>query len=311
MRNRCNGPLPSCALTRAPAFAFGSALLARPGTQSAFRSACPVRAKTRPIRSCASTSTRIVLLPGMDGTASLLIDNFARYICNSGGGSADASRVVLVDYPRDRYLSSRELADHVAESYLAPLADDERGYVLVAQSFSGHIALQLASRQESETLAALPGLYKGTVFVNCFCSLPMRWAGPVMRALPESVFARQPPSYLVARFFFGQSGSGDMMKAVQKVVQPVLASVMKSRLLLIVEEDSWHLWRDLAVVPQSAALFLYGSGDVLVGATEHITLLRESRSDIEFVEVPGGPHLLLQTNGSECARLVDEFASSR
>lgn len=311
VRDRRNGMSPSHALSRAPAFAFGPALHARAGNQSPSTATCPSRARIRPTRSCASSSTRIVLLPGMDGTASLLIDNFARYICNTGVGSADASRVVLVNYPRDRYLSSRELADHVAESYLAPLADDERGYVLVAQSISGHIALQLASRQQSETLAALPGLYKGTVFVNSFCSLPMRWAGPVLRALPESVFTRQPPAYLVARFFFGQSGSSVMMKAVQKVVQPVLASVMKSRLLMIIDEDSWHMWRDSSVLPESDALFLFGSGDLLVGGTKHMTLLRESRGDVKFVEVRGGPHLLLQTNGAECARLVHEFASRR
>lgn len=309
--NRYHGLSPSLALTRAPAFALGPALVARLGHQSPSPASRPSRARTRPMRGCASTSTRVVLLPGMDGTASLLIDNFARSICNTGTGSADVSRIVLVDYPRDRHLSSEELADYVAESYLARLADDERGYVLVAQSFSGHVALQLASRQQSETLTALPGSYKGTVFVNCFCSLPMRWAGPVLRALPESVFTRQPPAYLVARFFFGRSGSSDMMKAVQKVVQPVLASVMKSRLLLIVDEDSWHLWRDSSVLPRASAMFLFGSGDVLVGGTEHLELLRHSRTDIEFVEFPGGPHLLLQTNGAECARLIDDFASGR
>lgn len=310
MRNRCC--LSPCrALFQAPAFAYGPSVQTRARTQWPSSAACPSRARTPLIHGCASTRTRIVLLPGMDGTASLLIDNFARYICNPGAGVADASRVVLVDYPRDRYLSSRELADYVAESYLAPLADDERGYVLVAQSFSGHVALQLSSRRKSETSEPLPGLYKGTVFVNCFCSLPVRWAGPALRAVPESVFKRQPPAYFVAHFFLGQRGGSGMMEAVQKVVRPVLPSVMKSRLLLIVDEDSWHLWRDSAVLSESNALFLYGSGDLLVGGTEHIALLRNSRRDIEFVEVPGGPHLLLQTDGVECARVVDEFASSR
>lgn len=263
------------------------------------------------MQTSAAVSTRVVLLPGMDGTASLLIDNFARHICNTGSGGADSSRIVLVDYPRDRFLSSHELANYIVEFYLEPLASDGRGYVLVAQSFSGHVALRLASKQHGEASTGLPGLYKGVVFVNCFCSLPMRWAQPALRVLPESVFARQPPAFLVARFFFGRSGNSEMMKAVQEVVQPVSASVMKLRLLLIANEDSWHLWRDASVLPQSTALFLYGSGDVLAGGTEHMKLLQDSRRDIAFTEVEGGAHLLLQTNGEECARYVDAFACSR
>lgn len=263
------------------------------------------------MHTAAVASTRIVLLPGMDGTSALLVDTFARHLCNSGPGGSDPSRVVLVDYPRHRCLSCSQLAEHVMETYLRPLSSDERGYVIVAQSFSGHVALHLLNNCCGNPSGKLPGVYKGTVFVNGFCSLPMSWAKPIIRALPQSIFARQPPAWLAARFFFGRDGSVSQMKAVQDVVSPVAPFVMKARLLAVANENSWHLWRDQSVLPECTALFLYGSGDVLVGATDHIKLLQESRMDVDFVGVEGGAHLLLQTKGAACASLIDDFASTR
>jgi Alpha/beta hydrolase family len=255
----------------------------------------------------AAARPRIVLLPGMDGTASLLIDRFARQICRGSAGAMamDATRMVLVDYPRDRHLSCSALAEFVAEWYLLPLADDERGYVVVAQSFSGHVALYLSSCRAGNR-KRLPG-HKGTVFVNCFCSLPTRWAKPFMGAIPETVFARQPPAWVTTRFFFGRGGTPTQMRAVQDVVAPVLPSVMKARIDAIANEDTWYLWRDLLLLPE--ALYIYGSADVLVGATKHVGLLRESRRDVEFVGVVDAGHLVLQTHGEMCARLIEGFVS--
>ncbi|PXF42387.1 hypothetical protein BWQ96_07907 [Gracilariopsis chorda] len=84
---------------------------------------------------------RVVVLPGMDGT-DLLLDSFRRQLCTPD----DPDRVIAVDYPYAQSLSIQDLASLVVAKYLSPLERDRRGYVLVNQSFSGHVGLQLAIR---------------------------------------------------------------------------------------------------------------------------------------------------------------------
>jgi Alpha/beta hydrolase family len=254
-----------------------------------------------------SGSARIVILPGMDGTASLLIDQFARSLC-SGRGACDPSRVVLVDYPRERHLSCAQLGAHVVKTYLDEMEGDDRGYVLVAQSFSGHVALRLAGADGP----ALPGVYRGTCLVNTFCSAPVPgWARSALHAIPKNVFAQQPPAWVATRLFFGRRGTVGQMNKVREAVSPVLPEVMKARLSSIADEDTWPEWRDSAALPGSSLLYLRGAGDALVGATRHVSLLRQARSDVRFVSIEEGPHLVLQTHGALCARLVSDFAAER
>lgn len=241
---------------------------------------------------------RVYVLPGMDGTANLLLDTFQSSLI---GG---ASRVVMVDYPKQSFLSFSELADFVA-GQIRP--DDTHGYVLVAQSFSGHVALRLATSP-----AALPGSYLGTVLVNSFCSAPLPpWARPVMRRVPPAAFMQQPPAWLASRILFGAAGTVKQMAAVQRVVQRVAPHVIAARLAACADESSWALWRDEIALPGESLLYLQGGSDILCGGTRHANLMQQARSDIQFHRFPGGGHLLLQTSGAECARAVDRFCGSR
>lgn len=128
-----------------------------------------------------------------------------------------------------------------------------------------------------------------------------------MRALPAAVFALQPPAGLVAGLFFGPRGTAAMMAQVQERVSRVAPEVMKARLGEIADLELWGMWRDVKTVVAGKVLFLRGGDDVLVGKTKHIELLQEARPDLQFVTVQSGPHLVLQTDGARCARIVDEW----
>lgn len=238
---------------------------------------------------------RVVVLPGMDGSASLLIDTFISAL-KSAPTASDPSRVILVDYPYDAHLPPPALCAHITRTYLADV-DDPRGFIVVSQSFSGHVALLLGQASNC----------RGVVLVNCFCSCPLPAARPVMRALPAAVFALQPPAGLVARLFFGPRGTAAMMGQVQESVSRVTPDVMKARLGEIADLENWAMWRDVKTVVAGKVLYLRGEEDVLVGKTRHIQLLQQARPDLEFATVQSGPHLVLQTDGARCARIVDEW----
>lgn len=246
----------------------------------------------------ASSLPRVYVLPGMDGTASLLLDDFKSRL--KGG----ASRVVLIDYPRQQYLSFQELADFVARQIRV---EDAREYVVVAQSFSGHVALRLASDE-----GRLPVPPLGTVLVNCFCSAPFpSWLWPILRSIPPAIFAQTPPGWLISHFFFGDAGTAERISAVQRVVRSVAPRTMASRLSACVDESSWDLWRDQVALPGEAVLYLQSGSDLLCGDASQADLMRQARGDVEFHCIPDAPHMLLQTSGVECARVVDQFCAQR
>lgn len=230
----------------------------------------------------------------MDGT-DLLLDSFRRQLCTPD----DPDRVIAVDYPYAQSLSIQDLASLVVAKYLSPLERDRRGYVLVNQSFSGHVGLQLAIRN----LRRL----RGQVFVNCFASPP----GPkFLQNIPftatSSLFKRQPPPWMVSRIFLGPSATG--MDHVQAAASRIKPEVMSHRLSLCLTEDSWHLWRNRRLLPSSQTLYLRGDNDLLIPKPQ-AQQLRSARPDIEWVTVPKGPHLLLQRYGTECGVAVENFCS--
>lgn len=228
----------------------------------------------------------------MDGTE-LLLRDFRAALC----GPADSGRVVGVAYPRDEELSVAALAAHVTDAYLTALADDPRGYVLVNQSFSGHVGLRLA--------ASAPRGLLGQVFVNAFASPPgPAWLHGARFLPPAALMRRQPPPWMVSRIFLGPDGSG--MSAVQAAGAANRPEVMRDRLRLCLTEDSWHVWRNRTLLPGDATLYLRGDGDVIV-SEERAKEMQDARPDIAWVRVPKGPHLLLQRHGRESARAVEQF----
>lgn len=227
----------------------------------------------------------------MDGTE-LMLGGLRDELCGPG----DAARVVGVSYPRNRHLGFDELADFVTKEYLDALREDPRGYVLVSQSYSGHVLLRLAGRD-------LPGQSHGQVFVNAFVSPPApTWLRSF--APPAALFRNQPPARMVSNIFLGRGGVGmDIVQAAGAKVDP---HVMAARLADCLREDSWHLWRSPHVLVGNRSLYLTGADDCIVSRAQSSQMAR-ARSDVEFVTIDNGPHLLLQRYGWASARVIGDF----
>jgi pimeloyl-ACP methyl ester carboxylesterase len=222
------------------------------------------------------------LLPGLDGSGRL----FARFQAAAADGSALDLR--LVAYPHDRVLGYAQLEEQV----LRELPRD-RPFALLAESYSGPIALRVASR-------APPGLV-GVVLAASFHRRP---AAPVFGALEllAPVFFRLPlPAHAVRLLLAGGDAPDDLVAEVQAAVAAVAASVMIARAREALRVDATDALRACPV----PLLFLGGKDDRLLrGALPFEVRVALPEAEIRMLEAP---HLVLQRRPREALRLVTEF----
>jgi hypothetical protein len=242
---------------------------------------------------------RVVVLPGMDGNA-LMLDGFAAAL----GSAEDPGRVVQVQYPGDSHLHPIDaVGAYIVREYLAKLQSDTRGYIIVAQSYSGHVALSLCSGR----WGTIPGNCVGCVLVNAFCSPPVPAALRYLSSLvPSFAFSQRLPLSAISYFLLG-SGRLKEARQVQDAVSRCDPAVMLARMRDCLHDDSWSEWRDRLSLIGSSVLYLRGSSDPLVGKTDLVRRMKEARDDISFVDVHAGPHLLLQCAPDVCARTIDDY----
>src|SRR5215207_6227719 len=146
---------------------------------------------------------RIVLLPGLDGTGALF-DDFVR-------AAPAAVRPDVVSLPREP-LGYAELVER-----LAPRLQLTPDTILLAESFSGPLAILLAQRQQ---IAAL-------VLCNTFVMPPRPRA---LAVLPLAPFFRLPlPAAVVRRFLVGSDAPDTLVERVRAAVASVPPTVLAAR----------------------------------------------------------------------------------
>lgn len=215
----------------------------------------------------------LVLLPGMDGTGRLF-DRFRSAL------PTDVSTEVVA-YPSDRTTDLEALANLVRRRL--PV---DRPFVLVAESFSGPVAVRVA--------ADGPPRLAGLVLCASFVTPPVTGAAARLAALGAPVaFSLPPPAFVVRRWMTG-GVDGGLVGEVRAAVARVRRGVLLDRLRLMRRVDLRAELSRLAV----PVLALRASEDRIV------------RDAIEGVEeeLVEGPHLLLQARPGECARIVVEFS---
>lgn len=220
--------------------------------------------------------TPLLLLPGLDGTGRL----FRAF------AEALPPDVVprVVAYAADRVLSLEEHAE-VAARHLP-----DTGAVVLAESFSGLVALSLLAR------GGLP--IRGVIFCAAFARPPrpllLRFAPRV--PLPGAL-VRVAPAFLLRRLCLGAAATREELALFRDVVASVPPRVTAGRLRLVARPHDFgsaHFG-----VP---CWYLQATGDRLVPAASSRDFAeRFERFTLERVE---GPHFLLQARPRECARVV-------
>ena len=217
---------------------------------------------------------RIVLLPGLDGTGALF-DDFVR-------AAPLAMRPEVASLPCVS-LGYAELAERIAPQL--QLTPDT---ILLAESFSGPLAILLAQRQQ---IAAL-------MLCNSFVTSPRSRA---LAALPLAPLFHLPlPAAVVRWFLVGSDASDALVERVRATVSSVPPSVLAARVSSVLRVDvAGSLTRCSAPI-----FYLRGTKDRLVPEASVDAVVRAAPVSVSVVRVPG-PHMLLQVAPEAAWRAIE------
>ena len=218
-----------------------------------------------------------LLLPGMDGTGRL----FRRILPLLD--PALGARVV--SYQLDRTLGYGQLL-HEVEVPVGPLC-------IIAESFSGPLAVVLASRHAAQ----VRGLVLAASFVRSPSVLRVRMAA----ALGAPLFRLRLPDFALRVGMLGADATDAEVRELREALESIQPDVLAHRLDAVARVDVTELFASSA----TPTMYLAGARDRLVGvrvAKELQRLRPEMRS-----HALDAPHLVLQRAPVEAAALVNAF----
>ena len=229
-----------------------------------------------------SLNSTLVLLPGLDGTG-LLFSYFLEQFL-------DKSRIVVINYPRDRLLDYDQLTEIVQ-----PQLPKSAHFILVAESFAGPIAARLIEHPQ----------LGGIIFCASFLTSPQPLLLELVRQMPLPLLLRLPiPSLPLRIACFGFSCSETVLDSFRETLQLVKPEVLSYRLrLLLGVNDLWRIRK--SPVPLG---YLKASDDQLVPASKHLEI-RRAFPLLETREITGS-HFLLQTLPAVAKEAVLELCDS-
>jgi pimeloyl-ACP methyl ester carboxylesterase len=209
-----------------------------------------------------------VLMPGMDGTGDMF-EPLVRVI----KASAPDCKVHILRYPRDQPLNYEELIEFAAAQLPTTPC------VLIAESFSGPIAIELAAR--------LPNQIKAVVLSTSFVRNPLPWLAmmaPVLDFLPLA----HAPHWLLEQQLFNGDATAELKLALANATDSVAPAVMRARLKAILNVDAGKCLRQLS----QPLLYLQADADRLV-PDRCAQEVKAALARASICRLPG-PHCLLQ-----------------
>lgn len=218
---------------------------------------------------------RAIVLPGVDGAADLRTE-FAAAL-------APEFDATLLSYPGDAG-DYDALTAWVRERL--PAGED---FVLIAESFSGPIAIRLAATRP-------PGLV-GVVLAVAFARVP-RPGLAFLRALVRLLPLRRPPMLPAMFLLMGRWSTRGWQQRLRSALAATEPGALHRRLLAAATVDVAALVADI----ECPVLYLQASRDRIVPAECWRTIRDRSRNAV-CIGIDG-PHMLLQARPQECAAAV-------
>ncbi len=226
--------------------------------------------------------TTLLLLPGLDGTG-MVFEPLLTHLSET----IDAQ---VVRYPVDRPMSFQE---HVAIA--RKQLPKDKPFVLLAESFSGPIGLQL--------LAEPPSNLMGVILVATFTRYPSPFLLDASSYLPQELLLKLFSTSLFSRFFCLGGASSHAVKLFQKALATVKVKVLSQRLKVLAE---------LPPPPDTSftgpCLYLQASNDRLV-SSRAVGPLQKLLPQLQ-VEQLHGPHIILLAQPERGAQRISDFIAS-
>lgn len=221
---------------------------------------------------------KVLLLPGMDGTGRLfgpLMEELPSWL-----------EPQAVAYPGDRPRGYTELLDSIA------LPDEP--FAIVAESFSGPLAVALAHRHPHQVLA----LVLAASFVRSPVRFTPRWSAALV--LPQ-LFSRPPPAWVLRELLLGPKATDGEVQLLREVLASVAPEVLARRVQEMIRVD---VSRELAALGQPL-LYLQASRDRLVGPY-NLAIIQQLHGNIQVASIDA-PHLVLQKAPAAAAAAIGAF----
>lgn len=225
--------------------------------------------------------TALVVLPGLDGTATLHTEFVASV-------SPAFDSVAVIPYPPDKPLGYAAL-EALVRAQLPPATP----FALLGESFSGPIALSIA--------ADPPPNLAGLVLSTTFAKSPVPLFSP-LAALTRIAPVRALPRSVLSWLLFGRWATPQLEASLQGALSAVSPAVLRFRAAAAMRANASASLSSIS----APVLYLRATHDRLLSsaAGRHIlsALPQCTTADI------AGPHLLLQAAPIDCARAVGAFA---
>lgn len=228
-----------------------------------------------------TTTIKLVLLPGMDGTGELFNDFLMAF--------PEAFTTEAICYPADKSLSYSEL-----ESFIQSAIPATEPFALLAESFSTPLAIHFAAKN-------YPNL-RALIICAGFVASPIKSWRRHVAALLAPIFFRIPLSKSAARvFLLGPDAPSSLIASVQAAIALVKPSVLTARLRAIFKCNARTELSQVEV----PILYIQGKQDRMVstGSLKEILAIKPQTAVTEI----NGPHLILQREPERCAEAVAQF----
>jgi pimeloyl-[acyl-carrier protein] methyl ester esterase len=223
---------------------------------------------------------RLILLPGFDGTGAL----FAPFL----HALPPEMEARVIPFSTDRICSAAELVGQV----LSNLPDDVP-YVLIAESFSGPIALKASASHCRPPVAV--------ILCASFAVCPVPGVALKALGLLARAFSRlRPPRWLVRRYLLGEAPD-HLVELFYSTLATVSPRVLAHRLSILREFTAE--FRPLRL--SCPLLYLQATQDRLVGA-HNLDFVRQCYPTVTVVEIDS-PHLVLQVQPAASIRAISDF----
>lgn len=217
-------------------------------------------------------------LPGLHGTTSLFAS-----IRNEISANVDTDFIELPTVGDQDYATLTSWLDNELTS--------GRPRLLIAESFSGPLALRLAELRPKEIC--------GIVLAASFCDTPVN---PGLALLPlRPLFMVKPPRKALRHFLIGDDADKRDVTKLRKEVQKIPSATLASRVRAILELQE-HDNPSLADTPM---LLLQAQSDNLIpwDAQQRLEACYPHAS-VHWLE---SPHLILQQSPKQCLDAIREF----
>lgn len=226
---------------------------------------------------------KLVLLPGMDGTGRLfepLVRVLPKHLSP-----------VVISYPVDKAQSYPELV-----SFVQQRVSGGEDYVLLAESFSGPVAIEIAATQ--------PANLKALVLSATFVSNPSLLPQIMSFLLRGPFFMIEPPQFVVSRYLLGEKPPKDLVETFRRAKGSVSPDVLAFRMRSVINADVRKAFASCRL----PILYLRARQDRLVKPRSLIEM-QKIKPEMTVVEIDG-PHLLLQREPAKCVEAIDHFLGS-